>query len=94
MFAHRQAFDDVWLPLVQKKFLTANFHFDFVIIAQIAIHQIEVEHDPAGIFTEVSAAVTIRCGANETHIITPDPDRESGTGFIIHPDGWIATNVA
>jgi serine protease Do len=44
------------------------------------------------IFTEVSAEVAIRCGTRETHIVTPDPDRESGTGFIIHPDGWIATN--
>jgi hypothetical protein len=44
------------------------------------------------IFTEVGAEVTIRCGTNETHVVTPDPDRESGTGFIIHPDGWIATN--
>lgn len=44
------------------------------------------------IFTEVSAEVAIRCGTNETQVVTPDPDRESGTGFIIHPDGWIATN--
>ena len=44
------------------------------------------------IFTEVSAEVTIRCGKNDRHVVTPDPNRESGTGFIIHPDGWIATN--
>ena len=44
------------------------------------------------IFTEVSAEVTIRCAKNDAHVVTPEPARESGTGFIIHPDGWIATN--
>ena len=45
-----------------------------------------------GIFTEVSAEVTIRCSWNETYTVKPDPIREYGSGFIIHPDGWIATN--
>jgi len=44
------------------------------------------------IFTDVSAEVTLRCGEGPRHVVTPDPNRESGTGFIIHPDGWIATN--
>jgi len=44
------------------------------------------------IFTEVSAEVTVRCAKNDAHVVTPEPDRGSGTGFIIHPDGWIATN--
>ena len=45
-----------------------------------------------GILTDVRAEVTIRCGKNDTYVVKPDPDAENGTGFIIHPDGWIATN--
>jgi len=45
-----------------------------------------------GIRTEVSAEVTIGCGKYQTYTVKPDPDREYGSGFIIHPDGWIATN--
>ena len=45
-----------------------------------------------GILTEVKAEVTIRCGKNDTYVVKVDLDSENGTGFIIHPDGWIATN--
>jgi len=45
-----------------------------------------------GILTDVSAEVTVRCGKDDTHVVKPDGVRENGTGFIIHPDGWIATN--
>jgi len=45
-----------------------------------------------GILTEVKAEVTIRCGKNDTYVVKLDLDTENGTGVIIHPDGWIATN--
>jgi len=45
-----------------------------------------------GILTVVSAEVTVRCGKDDVYVVKPVAERESGTGFIIHPDGWIATN--
>ena len=45
-----------------------------------------------GIFTQVGAEVTVRCGPKDVYTVKPQPDSENGTGFIILPDGWIATN--
>ncbi len=45
-----------------------------------------------GIHTEVGGEVTVRCGKDDAYTLKPQPDMENGTGFLIHPDGWIATN--
>ncbi|MBI2561137.1 MAG: trypsin-like peptidase domain-containing protein [candidate division NC10 bacterium] len=44
------------------------------------------------ISSEVGAEVTIRCGAGPAQTVRPDPLYETGSGFIVHPDGYIATN--
>ena len=59
---------------------------------QVAVRIGRVLPAVVGILTDVSAEVTIRCGKDETSTVKPAPHRENATGFIIHPDGWIATN--
>lgn len=44
------------------------------------------------ISSEVGAEVTVRCGAGPVQTVRPDPLYETGSGFIIHPEGFIATN--
>jgi len=41
---------------------------------------------------EVAAEVTVDCGDGKLRPVRPDPIYETGSGFIIHPDGYIATN--
>jgi S1-C subfamily serine protease len=46
----------------------------------------------AVVVAEVGAEVTLRCGgADKT--IRPAPYRESGTGFLVSPRGWVITNA-
>lgn len=44
-----------------------------------------------GIVTDVQATVKVRCGTGGVQTVETGPMREGGTGFLIHPDGWIAT---
>ncbi len=44
------------------------------------------------ISSEVGANATVSCGAGSTYHVRPDPIYETGSGFIVHPDGFIATN--
>jgi len=44
------------------------------------------------ISSQVNAEVTIRCGAGPVQVVRPDPYYETGSGFVVHPDGYVATN--
>jgi S1-C subfamily serine protease len=58
----------------------------------VAAHIGRVLSGVVGIRAEVKAEVTVRCGPKGVDVVTPEGDRENGTGFVIHPDGWMATN--
>ena len=44
------------------------------------------------ISNEIAADVTVNCGTGPVRHVRPDPTYETGSGFIVHPDGYIATN--
>jgi serine protease Do len=44
------------------------------------------------VVTEVSSVVRLTCPNGSPQRVTPDPNREHGTGFLITPDGYIVTN--
>lgn len=44
------------------------------------------------ISSEVGAEVAISCGVGPIHQVRPDPLYETGSGFVVHPDGFIVTN--
>ena len=44
------------------------------------------------ILTQIGGQVRARCGAGPFQDVAVPPFETTGTGFIVHPDGWIITN--
>ena len=44
------------------------------------------------ILTEIAGQVRTRCGSGPFEDVAVPPFETTGTGFIVHPDGWILTN--
>src|SRR5688572_13737877 len=61
---------------------------------ELSLQEIVLRAKPAVavVVAEVGGEVTLRCGkADKT--VTPAPYRESGTGFLVSPRGWVVTNA-
>jgi S1-C subfamily serine protease len=44
------------------------------------------------VISEVGGDVTVRCGDGAETTVTPQPFRETGTGWFVAPSGWLITN--
>jgi hypothetical protein len=60
--------------------------------AQLETSILRVKPAVVLISSEVGAEVSVDCGMGPVHHVKPEPIYETGSGFIIHPDGFVATN--
>ena len=55
--------------------------------AQLEASILRVKPAVVLISSEVGAEVSVNCGIGPVHQVTPAPLYETGSGFILHPDG-------
>jgi S1-C subfamily serine protease/rhodanese-related sulfurtransferase len=83
----------VWLPLLLALVLTPNFGSLVHAQPHVSVQEGLLRAKPAVavVVSEVSAEVTLDCGAGSTKV-TPPVFRETGTGWFVDGDGWVITN--
>src|SRR5262245_15739734 len=83
----------VWLPpllaLVLAPSLASLVHAQPHVSVQEGL--LRAKPAVAVVVSEVSAEVTLDCGAGPTKV-TPPVFRETGTGWFVDGDGWVVTN--
>jgi S1-C subfamily serine protease len=45
------------------------------------------------VVSEVTAEVTLKCGGGDEVTVKAAPYRETATGFLVNPRGWVVTNA-
>jgi S1-C subfamily serine protease/rhodanese-related sulfurtransferase len=83
----------VWLPLLLALILASNLVPAVHAQPHISLQEGILRAKPAVVLVvaEVSAEVTLDCGAGPTKV-TPPKFRETGTGWFVDGDGWVVTN--
>jgi rhodanese-related sulfurtransferase len=83
----------VWLPLLLALILASNVVPLVHAQTHISVQEALLRAKPAVVLViaEVSAEVTLDCGAGPTKV-TPPVFRETGTGWFVDGDGWVITN--
>src|SRR2546428_8849886 len=62
--------------------------------AAASVQEVLLRAKPAAalVVSEVAAEITVACPGGGTQQVTPPPLRETGTGWVVSPSGWIITN--
>src|SRR2546430_10776397 len=63
--------------------------------AEISVQEALLRAKPAVslVVAEVGSEVIVTCGGGGEKLIRPAPFRETGTGWVISPSGWMITNA-
>lgn len=64
-------------------------------VAEVSIQEVLLRAKPAVVLivSEVATEVQLKCGAAGDTAASPPPFRETGTGWLVNPNGWVVTNA-